>query len=241
MTNPNLAYIQLIIDRSGSMQSLRPTVVSGVNDFLAGQRKQPGVCHAGLTWFGGIVDMVYDNKPLSDVKDLILADYKPDGGTPMNEAICRSIDALGERLAKLPEADRPALVTVLIVTDGQENASAPEFTNAEVKRRVEEQTKRYNWNFQYLCANQDVVTSAATYGFSMSNAANFSASVGNTKALFAAASAATSRGRGAVLRGASVGEAVCSMAYTTSEVQSLVDPAADPLAGTAPAVDATTP
>ncbi len=228
MTNPNLAYVQLLIDRSGSMQALRPTVVAGINDFLAGQRKQPGSCHVSLCWFGNSVDHVYHNKPLAEVQDLVMGDYVPSGGTPLYEAMCTSIDQLGAQLAALSEDQRPGLVTVLVITDGEENSSRPEFTADEVKRRVEMQTGAYHWNFQYLCANQDVMLSAGKLGISMSNAAAYCATVSNTQAVFAAAGAATNRGRDAVLRGCSAGAAAASMTYTSAEVQSLVDPIPSP-------------
>lgn len=227
MTNPNLAYVQLIIDRSGSMQPLRQTVVSGLNEFLGSQRKLPGVCHVGLCWFGGVIDRPFDNRPLTDVQDLALGDYVPDGMTPLHAAMITSINALGTRLAALPENDRPGLVTVLTITDGAENSSGPEYTAEAVKQLVETQTKRYSWNFQYLGANQDATLVGSTYGIPMGNAATFTASVSNAQAAFSVLNASTSRGRRSVLRGFSAAEASASMLYSSSEVASLVDPNAD--------------
>lgn len=219
MTNPNLAYIQIIIDRSGSMQPLRQTVVSGLNDFLAGQRKLPGVCHVGLCWFGGVVDHVFDNKPLTDVKDFNIEDYVPNGGTPLYEAMCTSIDALGTRLAALPEDKRPGLVTVLTITDGEENSSQPGFTAERIKHKVETQTKQYNWNFQYLGANQDAVLAAKTLGISAFNSATFT--VNNMQATYAVMGASITRGRTASLRGLTPEQQTSAMCYSTNEVSAL--------------------
>lgn len=223
MTNPNLAYVQLIIDRSGSMHPLRQTVVSGLNDFLAGQRKLAGVCNVGLCWFGDSIDVPFDNQPLTDVKDLVLDDYQPNGGTPLYEAMCKSIDALGKRLAGLSESQRPALITVLTITDGDENQSGPGFTADAVKCRVEEQSKTYKWNFQYLGANQDVVLTAKKLGLGLANVASFSASAGHTQAAYSVLNASVTRGRNAVLRGASADAVSASMSYSAAEKDSLVD------------------
>ncbi|MCL2471991.1 MAG: hypothetical protein FWF25_09705 [Propionibacteriaceae bacterium] len=67
----------------------------------------------------------------------------PRGSTALLDAVGRSITAFGERLAALPEDDRPSRVIFAIMTDGMENASK-EFTHAAIKEMITRQEKTYN-------------------------------------------------------------------------------------------------
>jgi hypothetical protein len=84
----------------------------------------------------------------------------------------RAINETGERLARMPEADRPGLVIFVIVTDGHENASK-EFSKTQVKEMIERQQAVYNWHIKYLGADQDAFAEAAGLGIARGGTANF--------------------------------------------------------------------
>jgi hypothetical protein len=75
----------------------------------------------------------------------------------------RAIDETGQRLAAMPESERPAKVLFVVITDGLENASV-HVTRAYLQRKVVHQRTVYNWEFFYFGANQDAFTEARTYG-----------------------------------------------------------------------------
>ena len=96
----------------------------------------------------------------------------PRGSTALLDAVGRAINETGERLTKMPEADRPGLVIFVIVTDGEENASH-EFSKARVKKMIQRQQTKYNWQFTFLGAEQDAFTEAGGMGIAAAGTANF--------------------------------------------------------------------
>ncbi|CAM3566579.1 VWA domain-containing protein [Occultella aeris] len=153
MTDQNFTHIAFLLDRSGSMQSIKSDTVGGFDAFIAEQRGEPGRCTVSLAQFDNEYQEVYADRPIADVPSL---DLVPRGSTAMLDAIGRLINATGARLAALPEAERPGTVIVGIMTDGLENASK-EFSRAQIKAMIGEQTDRYGWQFLYMGANQDAI------------------------------------------------------------------------------------
>ena len=78
----------------------------------------------------------------------------PRGSTALYDAIGRTINEVGARLAATPEPDRPGKVIVAILTDGQENAST-EFSRETIATMISHQQKAYAWEFVFLAANHD--------------------------------------------------------------------------------------
>ncbi|HQY98673.1 MAG TPA: VWA domain-containing protein [Propionicimonas sp.] len=160
MTNPELTHIEFVLDRSGSMQSIRSDIEGGFAAFIADQSTHPGRCTVGLARFDDQYEVVFTGLDVHAVPPL---DLQPRGSTAMLDAIGRSINALGARLAALAEGERPGTVIVAIMTDGMENASK-EFTHAMVNDLITRQERDYNWQFLYMGADQDAVEVGASIG-----------------------------------------------------------------------------
>lgn len=173
MTDSNLTAITVILDRSGSMEPIDKDTCGGLNTFIAEQRKAEGRATMTLVRFNGTYELDYLDKPIAEVKPLTT--LYPMGGTALNDAIGKTIDELGGRLSRLPEAERPGKVVVVIVTDGEENASKV-FTAAQIKEKIEHQRHNYNWQFVFLGANQDAIANARALGISAAHSANYSMS-----------------------------------------------------------------
>jgi len=163
MTDPNLTHIVVILDRSGSMQMIDKDTTGGFNAFVDEQKKAPGRCTMTLIRFDTEYKADYVDKPIADVPTL--KSVEPRGNTALYDAIGKGINELGEKLRNTPEDQRPGRVVFVILTDGQENSSK-EFTREQIKDMVEHQTKKYNWAFTYLGANQDAVLTGTSMGFS---------------------------------------------------------------------------
>ena len=141
MTNADLMHLYFLLDRSGSMQSIREDTIGGFDAFIAEQRTQPGDCRVTLAQFDDRYDVVYVDLPVAEVPGLQL---QPRGTTALLDAIGRLVTDAGERLAALPEADRPGTVIVGIMTDGHENSSK-EWSHAAVKSLIQQQTQTYGF------------------------------------------------------------------------------------------------
>ena len=165
----DLSDITLVIDRSGSMEDIRSDAEGGVNAFIREQAQQEGEAFLTLVQFDDEYDFVHRGIPIKEAPPYTLV---PRGNTALLDAVGRAINETGERLAKMAEQDRPALVIFVIVTDGEENASK-EFSKARVKAMIDRQQTTYSWHFTFLGANQDAFAEAGGIGIAASGAASF--------------------------------------------------------------------
>lgn len=206
----DLTDVTVVLDRSGSMASCRVEAENGVNHFVEQQRKQEGECAFSLVQFDTEYEFVHKGTPIGEVGKFEL---HPRGMTALLDAVGRAINETGERLANMPERDRPGLVVFVIVTDGQENSSH-EFSRPQIKEMIEHQQTQYQWQFTFLGANQDAFAEAASIGISKAAAANYAAAA--PQAAFAGASASLKRMRRAAMQGDKV-----ECGYTEDERQSM--------------------
>ena len=161
--NFNYTDISIVVDRSGSMESIRGDMEGAIKHFLDEQKKVDGKCTVSLYEFDNVYNSVYENIPVKETKDYTL---NPRGMTALNDAIGRTINSLGEKYRKMPENERPGKIFFIVVTDGHENASR-EFNGDKIKEMVKHQSDVYNWSFVYLGANQDAVLTGANLGFTV--------------------------------------------------------------------------
>ena len=101
-----------------------------------------------------------------------MAKYDCSGCTALNDAVCTAIDTIGREFAGMQESERPEHVVCVIITDGMENASH-EFTAKDVRDRIKCQQDVYNWDFQFLAANQDAFATGESIGLDRANCMNF--------------------------------------------------------------------
>lgn len=174
--------ITVILDRSGSMQSVKEATISGFDEFVQSQQAQGENAALTLVQFDDQYENVWNGLPIKSVPS-IKELYQPRGMTALLDAIGRTINETGKRLAALPESQRPNKVVCVIMTDGFENAST-EFNRDLVFQMIQTQTNTYNWAFIFLGANQDAIASATALGMKGGWAATYNASLSGTKRSF---------------------------------------------------------
>ena len=185
--------ITVLLDRSGSMESIKADTIGGFNEFLKSQKDEPGEATFTLVQFDtGGYDRVIDAKPIAEAKPLTGDTFEPRGGTPLLDSMARSIRETGERLKALPNHARPEKVIFVIVTDGEENQSR-EFSREQVMAMVTHQRDVYKWEFIYLGANQDAINEAGKLGISLDMAATYTGN--NTRKAYRAVAAMASASR----------------------------------------------
>ena len=161
-------HICIVLDASGSMESIEDDTKGSFNSFLKTQKAAEGRTVFDLYQFSDEVKRIVERVDLATFDEDLMAKYTCSGCTAMNDAICTAIDTLGKEFASMKEEERPQNVIFVIITDGFENASRT-FTGADVKKRIKEQTEKYHWNFQYLAANQDAFVSGDALGVDRDN------------------------------------------------------------------------
>ena len=144
----NSTEMVFVLDRSGSMSGLAADTIGGFNELIEKQKKIEG-------------DAYVTDK-----------EYFARGSTALLDAVGRTIDSVGARLAAAPEEERPEHVVFVITTDGKENSSR-EYTAKQVREMVEHQQQKYSWQFVFLGANMDAVSEARNLGISAKYAADF--------------------------------------------------------------------
>jgi Mg-chelatase subunit ChlD len=164
--------IAFVLDRSGSMEGCREAAIESFNAFLHEQQQTEGLAKLTLILFDDEYLVPIYALPVAEILPLNDDSYVPRGSTALLDAIGRTIDELGARLAALPEQDRPGQVIVAILTDGLENSSQ-NCTWQEIARVIKQQTEQYRWTFLFLGANQDAIATAAQMNIVASNAATY--------------------------------------------------------------------
>lgn len=149
----------ILLDRSGSMQSLWTEALSSVNAYvkkLADDRVDTGVTLATFDTDNGGFDftIIRDRIIPSTWHPVTERDATPRGMTPLN-------DATG-RIVSLAESGNYDKVAIIIMTDGLENASR-EVTVQQAKAALD-RCRAKNWQVIFLGANFDNATQAASYG-----------------------------------------------------------------------------
>jgi len=150
--------IAILLDRSGSMQPRKADHEGGLRSFVQDQRTLSGDVFLTFARFDSEepFELVYDRAPLATVEEEKLT-LLPRGGTPLLEAASKLLTHLE---AKVP---LDHAVIVMVITDGQENQSAIEYTRQALKDRIEA-CQRKGWIVLYLGANVDEFQEAGSLG-----------------------------------------------------------------------------
>lgn len=179
--------ILVITDRSGSMSSIRSDVIGGFNRFLRDQKAQPGEARITYTQFDSSYEVVYQAKPINEVAILDTSTFVPRGMTALFDAIGRTLNQQGERIAREKWAE---LVVVCIITDGDENSSR-EYSRERIQEMVKH-AESNGWQFLFLAANQDSFAAARDFGSAAKYAGNFQANASGVAMAYSATSATLS-------------------------------------------------
>ena len=170
----------IILDRSGSMSSIRKAAVDGFNETLAGIKKAQERFADTQDHYVSLVTFcscetryVFDKTPVEQAHSLKLEDFEPCCRTPLYDAMGFALTAMRKHVKTLEDA----VVVVTIITDGYENASH-EYTGSSIKALVQE-LRGEGWTFTYMGANQDSIEVAMT--LSIRNARNFEFSESGTR------------------------------------------------------------
>lgn len=190
MTNSNHSLIATLIDRSGSMHSIKEDTEGGYTAFMEEQRSSLGEGESIECWLSQFDDRYEAVFTATDISELPSYELRPRGMTALVDSLHRLIGEIGENLALRPEDERPGKVIILVLTDGQENSSR-EVTAHQLKELIQSQEKNYSWQFIFLGANLDAVSVGATYGIASGRALTYGADSQGVSGAFAAAANVT--------------------------------------------------
>jgi len=174
MPKQGLTEIIVVMDKSGSMNGIRDDAIGAFNTFLEDQQKEPGEARLTLTLFDTSYNIVQTCKDIRNVPKLDNSTYAPGGFTALLDAVGRTIDEVGKRLADTAEEKRPERVVMAIITDGQENSSK-EYNRKTVTDKIKLQEETYKWEVVFLAAGLKAMAEAQNIGIRASNCVGFEA------------------------------------------------------------------
>ena len=189
----NFSVIAMVVDRSGSMCSVRNDTIGGINTFFDKQKEELAGRKVKVTvaMFDDKYEVPFDFVNLKKIPKFGLRDFEPRGMTALLDAIGITIDKLGRKLSKMKEYNRPSKVVVSILTDGYENSSR-EYTRERIAEMIQRQENQYNWDIMFLGAGLDSVQVAQSFGFKGNHSMVYDTAKMNT--VFCSAAASTCRG-----------------------------------------------
>ena len=158
METKHKVYNLIILDESGSMQSIKKTIMNGFNEVvqtiksvaLEYPEQEHTVTFVSFNSSG--IKKIHENSKIESLNQIDDRTYQPNGGTPLFDAMGASFFKLNWIIEKENPKNYNVLVTIL--TDGEENASK-EHTGESIKEIIE-LYKSKNGTFTYIGANHDV-------------------------------------------------------------------------------------
>lgn len=169
-----LTELVFILDRSGSMSGLEGDTIGGFNSMLKKQKEEEGEALVTTVLFDDKYELLHDRINIKDILPLTDKEYYVRGTTALLDAIGKTINKIVSEQKNSKEEERAEHVMFVIITDGMENASV-EFTYEKVREMIEHEKSKYGWEFIFLGANIDAISTAERFGISRDKAANYNA------------------------------------------------------------------
>jgi hypothetical protein len=157
MKNKHQVHNLIILDESGSMNSIKKTIINGFNELINSVKNietefSDQEHYISFISFNGNKNnnVIHFTEPVSKIETIDDKNYNPESSTPLFDAMGFSILKLKNFLSD--KNNYSVLVTIL--TDGEENASK-EISLMSIKRIIEE-LKSENWTFTYIGTDHDI-------------------------------------------------------------------------------------
>lgn len=182
----NLVCISALIDSSGSMINLDTKELA---EGLTRMIKEQTVLGKRVIFYGAKFSddfKVFANE--IDGNNIIITkdDIKPDGMTALYPAFGRMIRYTGEQLNKMTHT-RPGKVIFVLLSDGQQTVERLSFSHrqeadapfegndavANLRKIIDEQKNKYNWEFLYLGTNYDAIKEGMKLGINPESCLNY--------------------------------------------------------------------
>ena len=167
-----MTELVFILDRSGSMSGLKSDTIGGFNSMIAQQKREAGEALVSTVLFDHESVVIHDRLPLEKVPPVTEKDYCTRGCTALLDAVGGAIHHIGTIHKYARREDVPEKTMFIITTDGYENASR-RYDYEMVRRMIERQKERYDWEFLFLGANIDAAKEAARFGIGADRSVNY--------------------------------------------------------------------
>jgi uncharacterized protein YegL len=167
--NHKRAAIVILLDRSGSMQSIKEDIVGGLQTFISDQKKLAGNNDLFfMAQFDTEYDVLIPWTTFNSELEFPTEKFVPRGSTALYDSMDRTIDNAINFFNTLNPNDRPDKVLFVTLTDGANNASKTS-TKAKIGERIKLLTAEKDWDFSFIGANFDVFAEGSGMGVLAAN------------------------------------------------------------------------
>lgn len=156
------------------MSGLESDTIGGYNSMLLKQKKTSGEAIISTVLFDDVSEVLHNRLDIEKVSPISEKEYFVRGCTALLDAVGGAINHIGNVHKYMKKQDSPEKTIFIITTDGMENASQ-KYNFEMVKRMIERQKEKYDWEFIFLGANIDAVEVAGRFGIREDRAANYHA------------------------------------------------------------------
>ena len=216
--------VGIVLDRSSSMGSILAPTISGTNEQFSALRDSDDAANTFVafnTFASSVTPFFHDGTPeknptlvpVTSLKDITSADYRPSGMTAMLDGVNAMIDFLAAEAAHVDD------VLVVVISDGGENAS--KLTTSEKLSSKVIELQDAGWNFTYIGANQDLTQVQEALGFHAGNMLTFDANVAgstNMNSTVAGALTTYTATRSATLKSGGQGRVTTQALYAMPDI-----------------------
>jgi len=159
-------HVVVVLDMSGSMDTIRTSVIDAYNEYIKSLKKMStrgrDMLFTLVEFNSDNITYVYNRENITRVNLLNIDTYVPAACTPLYDALGKTLNSVDPKKDKL---------LIFIMTDGLENASV-EFSRKAIISKIKGLTDK-KVKFEYYGANQDAwavgmsmgVPSASSFSF----------------------------------------------------------------------------
>ena len=170
-------YYSLILDCSGSMNSVIEETVAGLNQHIIrikelAARYPEKELFTSMTFFNNNISQIYSRVFPESLKEITFSDYRPDGSTALLDAIGMEVSNLQKGIGSEIEDDE-AKCYVVIITDGFENSSRYFLKYEEIASTINKLEESGKWKFSFVGTNLNAMEVASKLNIKRENTMHF--------------------------------------------------------------------
>ena len=180
-------FLGILVDSSGSMIDMNPTeTVQSLNKNIQ-KIANEDTC-VFVARFSDQYEIFIKNKKKTDV-NITEKDVTPEGLTALYDGIKFMCNDISEACGVHSNED----TTVIILTDGAENAS--QYTNVSDIRKLIDEKQKLGWTFVFLGANQDAIIAGKNLGINQDSCCTYNSTAGGLGSVLRCTSEAIERSK----------------------------------------------
>lgn len=175
----DVTKIAILLDRSGSMEPLRDSVIEGINGYIRTQREGQDDCTITIYRFDNEFETIVRDDDVHNNFQLTRESYQPRGSTALLDSIAKAINDFE------PTARGAAQVLFVIQTDGAENSSIEYKGRFDQISELIRRKTADGWQFIFLGANIDAIATGSKLGIGGAFAMNYAATADANTSMYA--------------------------------------------------------